>query len=218
MESAKGMSKKEKPGLDEVRKYLEERGDGPDGLTTENFNPRPVETADPVYRDCVVFEVGRESYIRDSFQYCQNPVTLIVTNWSRYSFNPEDKTLAKLTNQSFPAILTDWAVLVESDVAKISFSFRLLGKGHSICLLYGPLGKEEWRIVNFDRVEQRIQDLSAKVRYEELAARIVCRAGTGNPVEVEKTLREEFCKGVVAKAWAKWVKYMEDPEEHSEGG
>ena len=208
----------EKPGLEAVRKFLEERGEGADGLTAQNLSARTVETEDPEHRDCVVFEVKRESILMDSFNRCPRAVEVLVTCWFRYSFNPEAKTLEKLNNQSAPSFLTDWAAVVENDVADTNFSFQLLGRGHTTCKVAGPRVKEELRVVNFEDVERRIQDIANKLHYEDIAGKIVRRAGTGDPVAITKRLREEFCNGAVAKVRPKWEKYMEDPEANSDRG
>lgn len=206
------------PGLEAVRKFLEERGEGADGLTAQNLSARTVESEDPEHRDCVVFEVKRESIYTDSFHRFPKPVAFVVTCWSRYSFNPEAKTLEKLNNQSAPSFLTDWAAVVENDVAKTNFSFRRLGKEHIICNVDGPRVKEEWRVVSFESLEQHLQGIADKLRYEDIAGKIVRRAGTGDPVAITKKLREEFCTRAMPNAWLKWVNCMGNPEVNSEGG
>ena len=206
----------EKPGLEAVRKFLEENGDR-EGLSAGMFEHGVAEVEGPEHPDCVVFEVRRERIIRDSFPRRAISTAIIVTNSSWYAFNPSAQTLERLTKQSAPTVAADWDAVVENDTNNLLFSCRLLGKGHHIFKVCG-LVKEEWRTINFETVEENILRLSQDLTFEETVGEIVARAGAGDVMKIREQLRAAFCNRAVAKARAKWVKYMENPVENSEEG
>ena len=109
----------------------------------------------------------------------------------------------------------DWDAAVENDTSDLSFTFRLLGKGHHLCIASGALINEEWRLVNFEDVEHHISLASEDLSFEDAAEGMVEKAGTEDIFEIGGKLREAFCKRAVAKARAAWAGYMKDPAENS---